>query len=73
MIEKDTGKIAKVKSARRLETHFRGPQLDLWQVNETEWLLALRRPEPIRRKKQGQIVSLARQQYLPFPGFDATG
>lgn len=37
-IEKKTGEIAEVKNPRRLETHFRSPQLDLWQVSETEWL-----------------------------------
>ena len=70
-VEKDTGKIAEVTNARRLETHFRSPQLDLWQLSETEWLLALRRPEPVTRKKPGNIVLLARQ--LPLPGFGATG
>ena len=52
-------------------THFRSPQLDLWQVSETEWVLALRRPEPIARKKRGKIVTLAEQ--LILPSFDATG
>ena len=70
-IEKDTGKIAKVTSARRLETHFRSAQLDLWQISDTEWLLALRRPEPAARKKAGKIVSLVEQ--LVLPEFGATG
>jgi hypothetical protein len=39
-IEKDTGEIAKVTSARRLETHFRSPQPDLWQLSDTEWMLS---------------------------------
>ena len=42
----DQKEITEVKSARRLETHFRSPQMDLWQLSDTEWLLALRRPEP---------------------------
>ena len=67
----DQRQITEVKDARRLETHFRSPQLDLWQLSDTEWLLALRRPEPIARKKPGNIVLLARQ--LPLPGFGATG
>jgi hypothetical protein len=29
-IEKKTGEITEVKNVRRLETHFRSPQLDLW-------------------------------------------
>lgn len=70
-IEKDTGKITEVTNARRLETHFRSPQLDLWQLSETEWLLALRRPEPGLRKKASKIVALAEQ--LVLPEFDATG
>jgi transposase len=63
--------ITDVKNARRLETHFRSPQLDLWQLSDTEWLLALRRPEPVARKKPGKIVPLARQ--LPLPEFGAIG
>ena len=70
-IEKDTGKIAEVTNARRLETHFRSPQLDVWQLSDTEWLLALRRPEPVARKKQNKIVDLAVQ--LTLPSFGATG
>ncbi len=70
-IEKGTGKIAEVTNARRLETHFRSPQLDLWQLSDTEWLLALRRPEPVARKKPSKMVPLAQQ--LPLPLFGATG
>ncbi len=67
----DQRQITEVKNARRLETHFRSPQLDLWQLSDTEWLLALRRPEPVARKKPGKIVPLARQ--LPLPSFGAIG
>jgi hypothetical protein len=63
--------IAEVKNPRRLETHFRSPQLDLWQVSDTEWLLALRRPEPGVRKKRSKVVALAEQ--LLLPEFGATG
>lgn len=70
-VEKDTGKIAKVTNARRLATHFRSAQLDLWQLSETEWLLALRRSEPAPRKKASKIVPLAVQ--LTLPSFEATG
>jgi putative transposase len=70
-IEKKTGEIVEVKNPRRLETHFRSPQLDLWQVSDTEWLLALRRPAPTPRKKPGKVVVLAEQ--LVLPEFGATG
>ena len=63
--------ITEVKNARRLETHFRSPQLDLWQLSDTEWLLALRRPEPSPRKQPGKIVALAEQLMLPH--FDVAG
>lgn len=63
--------IAEVKNPRRLETHFRSPQLDLWQVSDTEWLLALRRPEPVARKKPSKITAIAEQ--LALPSFGATG
>jgi hypothetical protein len=67
----DQKDIIEVKNARRLETHFRSPQLDLWQLSDTEWLLALRRPEPVVRKKPGKIVARAVQ--LVLPEFDAAG
>jgi hypothetical protein len=63
--------IAEVKHARRLQTHFRTPQLDLWQLSDTEWLLALRRPEPGARGKRSKLVALARQ--LPLPEWSAAG
>jgi transposase len=67
----DQKEITEVKNPRRLETHFRSPQLDLWQLSDTEWLLALRRPESSVRKKPGNIVPRARQ--LPLPEFGAIG
>jgi hypothetical protein len=67
----DRKQIEAVKNPRRMETHFRGPQLDLWQKDETEWLLALRRPSPSRRKVHKKITPLAHQ--LPLPEFGATG
>ena len=68
-LDKDQ-QIAEVKNPRRLETHFRSPQLDLWQVSDTEWLLALRRPEPVARKKPSKITAIAEQLTLPL--FEAT-
>ena len=53
----DHEQIAKVTQARRLQTHFRSPQLDLWLLSETEWLLALRRPAPVARRNRGKIVA----------------
>ncbi|GAC1405691.1 MAG: hypothetical protein NVSMB49_25110 [Ktedonobacteraceae bacterium] len=67
----DQQQITSVSNARRLETHFRSPQLDLWQLSDTEWLLALRRPEPSVRKKPSTIVPRAQQ--LPLPLFGAIG
>jgi hypothetical protein len=70
-LSSDQQQITEVKNPRRLETHFRSPQLDLWQVSDTEWLLALRRPETSERKKPGKVVVLAEQ--LTLPEFGATG
>jgi hypothetical protein len=70
-LEKDTGEITEVKNARRLETRFHSPQLDRWQISQTEWLLALRRPAPVVRKKSNKVVVLAEQ--LGFPECGATG
>ena len=67
----DQRQITEVKNAHRLKTHFRSPQLDLWQLSDTEWILALRRPEPVARKKQNKVVALAEQ--LTLPEFGATG
>jgi len=67
----DRQQITKVKNERRLETHVRSPQLDIWQLSDTEWLLALRRPEPVARKKPGKIVASFEQ--LMLPEFGATG
>jgi len=67
----DQQQITSVSNARRLETHFRSPQLDLWRLSDTEWVLALRRPESGPRKKASKVVPLARQ--LPLPIFGATG
>lgn len=63
--------ITEVTNPRRMETHFRSPQLDLWQLSDTEWLLALRRPEPSMRKKRSKIIAFAEQ--LMLPEFGATG
>jgi len=67
----DQHQITEVKNARRLETHFRSPQLDLWHLSETEWLLALRRPELIARKKRSKTITFAEQ--LILPSFGAVG
>ncbi len=67
----DHEQIAKVTQARRIQTPFRSPQLDLWQLSETEWLLALRRPDPAPRQNRGKIIPLARQ--LPLLDVSATG
>ena len=66
----DQKQITEVKNARRLETHFRSPQLDLWRLSDTEWLLALRRPEPVARKRPRNIIPFVQQ--LPLPDFVAT-
>lgn len=70
-MDSDQQQITEVKNGRRIETHFRSPQLDLWRLSDTEWLLALRRPEPVARKKPGKVV--ARAEQLVLPEFGATG
>jgi hypothetical protein len=70
-LSSDKKQIEEVKNPRRLETLFRSPQMDLWQVSNSEWLLALRRPEPVARKKPSKVVVLAEQ--LLLPEFGATG
>lgn len=70
-LSQDQRDITEVKSVRRLETHFRSPQLDLWQLSETEWLLALRRPASVARKKSAKVITPFEQ--LMLPAFGATG
>jgi putative transposase len=67
----DRQRIEAVKNPRRIETHFASPQLQLWQASETEWLLALRRPDPAPRRNRGNIIALARQ--LPLLDVSAIG
>jgi transposase len=70
-VSSDRQRIEAVKNPRRIETHFRSPQLHLWQTSQTEWLLALRRPDSAPRRSRNQIVPLARQ--LPLLDVSATG
>lgn len=70
-VSPDHRRIEAVKHPRRIETHFRTPQLHLWQTSETEWLLALRRLDPASRRNQGKVIELARQ--LPLLEVRATG
>src|SRR5260370_4615956 len=70
-LSSDQQQITEVKNPRLIQTLFRSPQLALWRLSDTECRLHLRRPEPVTRKKQGNIVPLARQ--LLFPDFGATG
>jgi Acetyltransferase (GNAT) domain len=57
--------------SKKIIEHIRSPQLDLWQLSETEWLLALRRPERVAQRNRGKIVALVQQ--LPLPDWSATG
>ena len=58
----DHKQIEAVKNPRRIETHFRSPQLHLWQRGETEWLMAFKQPErhqrPIKRARENNVVQL---------------
>jgi hypothetical protein len=59
--------IEEVKRSHRIETYFRSPQLHLWRLSETEWLLALRQPE-----RHHRLVKRARADVvqLRFPEMD---
>ena len=56
-LQPDHKHIAEVKRSHRFETYFRSPQLHLWQLSDTEWLLALRRPEPGPPQETGEAGS----------------
>ncbi len=70
VFQPDHKHILDVKNPRRIETHFRSPQLDLWQPTDTEWLLALRRPEQGKRKKRRTLLVAVQ---LTFPDFAISG
>ena len=65
-----TKHILEVKNPRLIETHFRSPQLDLWQRSETEWLLALRQPERKRGKRRRTPREILQ---LRLPNIDTAG
>jgi hypothetical protein len=46
----DHKQIEAVNNPRRIETHFRSPQLHLWQTSEAEWLLACGNPNGTSKK-----------------------
>lgn len=60
----DHKRIEAVNNPRHIETHFRSPQLDLWQVSDTEWLLALRQPERHTHQKHLRLSGIVK---LRFP------
>jgi len=64
----DHQQIEAVKNPRRIETHFRSPQLQLWQTSETEWLLALRQPERHKQKTRRSSPGIVQ---LRFPEMGA--
>ncbi len=70
VFQPDHKHILEVKNPRRIQTHFRSPQLDLWQLTDTEWLLALRRPEQRKRKKRHPRPSALQ---LTFPDIAISG
>jgi hypothetical protein len=62
--------IGEVKRSHRIETYFRSPQLHLWLLSETEWLLALKQPERKKRKIRHGLHHEIVQ--LRFPNMDET-
>jgi hypothetical protein len=70
VFQPDHKHILDVKNPRRIETHFRSPQLDLWPLTDAEWLLALRRPEQGKRKKRHTLLVAVQ---LTFPDFALSG
>jgi putative transposase len=63
----DHKSIEAVKNPRRIETHFRSPQLHLWQRGETEWLLVMPQPERHRRMIKRSPENVVQ---LRFPEMD---
>jgi serine/threonine protein kinase len=47
----DQKRFREVKTLARFETQYRSPQLELWGLEEVQWLLARRLPEYARRQR----------------------
>jgi putative transposase len=60
--------IEEVKRSHHFETYFRSPQLHLWRLSETEWLLALKQPE--RKKRKARSAPHHERVQLRFPDMD---
>jgi putative transposase len=60
--------IEEVKRSHHFETYFRSPQLHLWRLSETEWLLALKQPE--RKKRKARVSPHHEIVQLRFPDMD---
>ncbi len=60
--------IEEVKRSHHFETYFRSPQLHLWRLSETEWLLALKQPE--RKKRKARSAPHHEMVQLRFPDMD---
>jgi transposase len=66
--EGDHKHIEEVKRSHHFETYFRSPQLHLWRLSETEWLLALKQPE--RKKRKARVSPHHEIVQLRFPDMD---
>ncbi len=64
--EKDGKHIREVTNAKLVDTHFRSPQLSLFDLGPDEWLLCLRVPEYAPRK-QNRITELQAPLFDPAP------
>ena len=66
--QSDHKHIEEVKRSHHFETYFRSPQLHLWRLSETEWLLALKQPE--RKMRKARSAPHHEMVQLRFPDMD---
>ncbi len=68
--ETDGKHIREVTNPRPVDTHFRSPQLSLFELGPDEWLLCLRAPEyaPRRRTRTEPSVQLPLSADLSVAG-----
>ena len=50
----DHKQLRSIADPRIYETHYRSPQLPLWQFGDDEWIKILRIPPPRGRKKHAE-------------------
>jgi hypothetical protein len=61
----ESQRIRAIKNPRLIETHFRSPQLALFELGPDEWRLFMKLPEYVPRKRKRQINAITQLPLFP--------